>query len=62
MFVEEFCKVGIFFSCLSWTVNTGQQKKDFFCYETNKIVILAHLGALILKIQLVFLNHVTFLR
>ena len=34
--------------------NTGQQKKFFFCYVTNKIVILANLGVLILKIQLVF--------
>ena len=29
-------------------------KKNFFCYVTNEIVILANLGALILKIQLVF--------
>ena len=37
-------------------------KKKIFCYVTNQIVILANLGALILKIQLVFFYHITFLR
>ena len=37
-------------------------KKFFFCYVTNEIVILANLGALILKMQLVFFHHIAFLR
>ena len=41
---------------LVWFTNyTGQQeKKFFFCYVTKEIVILVNLGALTLKIQLVF--------
>jgi len=38
------------------------QQNFFFCYAGNKLVILAKLGALILKMILVFFYHITFLR
>ena len=44
-------------------IDKTKQKKIFFCYASNKIELLANLGALISKmILLFFFFHVTFLR
>ena len=41
-------------------IDSLDNKKNFFCYASNTMVILAKLGALIQKMILVFFYHVTF--